>query len=259
MWIDINGYIGQWPYQKHILDDCATLMHRMNRFGVNRTVVTHLNAIHYKNPQTANRMLYEELQNMAGMKERLIPFAVINPTYAGWQYDLKQSLEEYSMKGIAVYPKYHDYDISDVNLTELARMSIEYDVPVALTLRMVDHRSRFWMDVEKEWMLTDLMPLFRRVPEARYMIRNVANSTRLDNEDMQLMKKVQWLMDTSGRVTNNLEGLIETFGVDKFAFGSHTPILDYVTSRLRIEYLDRNEEEKDKLRYVNATRFLNID
>ena len=258
MWIDINGHVGQWPYQQLIFEDCADLVHRMDKFGVDYSVVTSLTAIHLKNTQVANRALYEELKVMDDGGNRLIPFGVINPTYAGWKYDLMQCLEDYGMKGIAVYPKYHDYPIGDDNLAELAGLCMDYDVPVAFTLRMVDHRARFWMDVSKEWALADVMPLIRQVPDARYMIWNVANSTRLDGPDLELLKKTRVLMDTSGRATNNLEGLIEIFGLEKFAFGSHTPILDYITGRLRIEYLDRPEAGKELLRYGNAAQFLNL-
>lgn len=258
MWIDINSYVGHWPYMELKYDTCKALLQRMDRFGVDRSVVTSLSGIHYKNTQSANRALYEEWRSENELKERLLPFAVINPTYAGWKYDLKQCLEEFGMRGIAVYPKYHDYSVEEEAMVELAEIAREYDVPVALTLRMVDHRARFWMDIEKEWTLADVMPVIRKVPNARYIIWNVANSTRLDEDDLALVKKSRVLMDTSGRATNNLSGLLDVFGPEKFAFGSHAPILDYATGRMRIEYLDRADSVKQKLRSENAVDMLNL-
>ena len=258
MWIDINNHIGHWPYQKLIYDDCDALLQRMDRFGVDLSVVSSLSGIHFKNTQSANRELYHQWRSSEELKQRLVPYAVINPTYAGWKYDLKQCVEEYEMQGVAVYPKYHDYAVDHEALIELVETARDYDIPVALTLRMVDHRARFWMDVKREWALADVMPLIRRVPDAQYLIWNVANSTRLDENDLRLIKNADVLMDTSGRATNNLSGLLELFGVDKFAFGSHAPILDYATARLRIEYLDHPETTKEKLRSGNAARLLNL-
>lgn len=259
MWIDINNHIGHWPYRKLIYDDCSSMLQRMDRFGIDQSVVTSLSGVHFKNTQSANRELYQQWSSSDELMQRLIPFAVINPTYAGWKYDLKQCVEDFQMKGIAVYPKYHDYAVEHEGLIELAEMARDYHIPVALTLRMVDHRARFWMDVEREWALADVMPLIRSIPDARYMIWNVANSTRLNEDDLRLIKKADVLMDTSGRATNSLTGLLDLFGADKFAFGSHAPILDYATGRLRIEYLDQPESTKEKLRSGNAARLLTLN
>lgn len=258
MWIDINNHVGQWPYKKLIYDDCKTLTERMDRFGIDVSIITSLNGIHYKNTQSANRDVFRDWNSSGIFKERLIPYGVINPTYAGWQYDLRQCLEEFDMKGIAVYPKYHDYTIQDERLIELTEMMEEYGLPVALTLRMVDHRERSWMDIDREWALIDVMPLIRAVPHAKFLIWNVANSTRLDEKDLNLVRKGDIMMDTSGRATNHLGTLIQEFGVDKFAYGSHAPILDYATGRLRIEFLDADEQVKNQLRYANAQAMLSI-
>lgn len=258
MWIDINNHIGQWPYKKLIYDDCRSLVDRMDRFSVDKSVISSLNGIHYKNTQSANRDLYQEWKNSEEFTNRLIPFAVINPTYAGWKYDMLQCIEEYGMKGIAVYPKYHEYPVEDDRLIELAQLARDKDVIVALTLRMFDSRQRSWMDIDQEWALRDVIPIIRAVPDANYFIWNVANSTKLDPVDLEIVKRSSVLMDTSGRSINNLSGLLHEFGTDKFAFGSHSPILDYSTSRLRIEFLDVEEKVKDQLQSGNAAKMLKI-
>lgn len=258
MWIDINSHIGHWPYQKLIYDDCSSLLQRMDRFGIDRSVVSSLSGIHFKNTQSANRDLYDQWRSSEEMKGRMIPFAVINPTYAGWKYDLQRCVEDFHMKGVAIYPKYHDYSVDHEGTIELVETARDYGIPVALTLRMVDHRARFWMDVEREWALADVMPLIRSVPDAQYLIWNVANRTRLDENDLRLIKNADLLMDTSGRATNHLSDLLGVFGEDKFAFGSHAPLLDYATGRLRIEYLDHPEATREKLRSGNAVRLLKL-
>jgi uncharacterized protein len=69
------------------------------------------------------------------------------------------------------------------------------------------------------------------------------------------------LMDTSGRSMNILGELLKTIGKEKFAFGTHSPILDYLTGRLRIESLyesEADEETKELLRWGNAKRILGL-
>ena len=111
-----------------------------------------------------------------------------------------------------------------------------------------------------EWTLESIVPIVREVNDAKYIFVNLANSIELKNEDMELFKKADILFDTSGRAIrrdNALYELLKRFGKEKFAFGTHSPILDYLTGRLRIESMNEvDEETKDLLRSGNAKRIL---
>jgi len=51
------------------------------------------------------------------------------------------------------------------------------------------------------------------------------------------------------------------YGNDKFAFGTHAPIHDYLTGLLRIEAMRESEADhqvKEMLRSGNAKRFLKL-
>jgi len=261
MLLDMNAYIGHWPFQQLNYNTCKTLLERMNRFGVNVSVVSNLNGIFYKNTQSANEELYDEIKSDTRFFDRFIPFAVINPIYAGWKYDLETCIDKMGMKGIRLYPLYHDYELTDPHCIELVKIAHDRDLPVAFSLRMVDSRPRSWMDIQKEWALKDIIPILQAIPEAKYMIVNVANSTELNDEETELIRKVNIIFDTSGRAISNLGELLTKFGRDKFVFGTHSPILDYLSGLLRIESLreaEADEETKELLRSGNAKRILGI-
>jgi uncharacterized protein len=270
MLLDINAYIGHWAFQQLRYNTCETLLERMNKFGVNVSVISNLNGIFYKNTQSANEELYNELKSDRRFNNRFIPFAVINPIYAGWREDLEICINKMGMKGIRLYPKYHDYEITDPSLIELVKRARDRGIPVAFKLRMFDSRPHSWMDIpnlagkaslKKEWSVKDIVPIIREVPDAKYIILNVANGINLSAEDMELFKKTDILFDTSGRQISNLGGLLQSYGKDKFAFGTHSPILDYLTGLLRIESLradEADEETKEYLRSGNAKRILGL-
>ncbi|HLT72054.1 MAG TPA: amidohydrolase family protein [Cyclobacteriaceae bacterium] len=252
------------------------LLDRMDRFGVDVSVISNINGIFYKNAQSANVELYEELKTERRFKHRFIPFAIINPMYAGWRDDLETCVTKLGMKGLRLYPQYHDYEISDPSLVDLVTTARELGLPVAFNIRMVDSRQRSWMDIPhfeinaaekydpitREWSLENIVPIIRAVPDAKYMILNLANSVRLSDADMSLVRRADVLFDTSGREirgNNTLSELLKRFGNDKFAFGTHSPILDYLTGRLRIESLSDSEADepaKEMLRSGNAKRML---
>ena len=263
MLVDINTYIGHWPFRQRRYNTCQERLDRMNRFGVDLAVVSSLNGIFYKNPQSANEELYDTLKSGNAFQDRLIPFAVINPVYASWRDHFETSTGKMGMKGVRLYPRYHGYELVNPSCVELVKRARDRGLPIALSLRMVDSRPSSWMDLgrDKEWALRDVMPIIMAVPDAKYFVLNVANSTHLSEENLTIVKKAAVVMDTSGRNITDVAALMQTFGQDKFAFGSHAPLLDDVTGVLRIDSLRDTEADsatKELLRAGNARRMLGI-
>lgn len=261
MLIDSNAYVGHWPFRHLQYNTCKALLERMNKFGVSMSVVSSLNGIFYKNTQRANEELYNEIKSNSRFNDRFIPFAVINPIYNGWKYDFEVSVNKLGMKGIRLHPAYHSYSLANPACIELVKMARDRGLPVALSLRMVDNRPSSWLDIKEEWRLKDVVPIVKAVPDAKFLIVNVANSTELSPDDTSLLRNANLIFDTSGRNMTMLGDLIKTYGKEKFAFGSHSPILDYFTGLLRIEALrpgEADENTKELLRSENIKRMLKI-
>jgi predicted TIM-barrel fold metal-dependent hydrolase len=261
MLIDINANVGHWPFRQTGCNTCEALLERMDEFGVDISVVSNMNGIFYKDTQAANEELYAEISSDQRSRHRFLPFAIINPIYGGWKRDLDICANEMGMKGIRLYPKYHDYKLTDPACIELVNMARDRGLIVALTIRMADSRSRSWMDIDNEWRLEDVIPIIKTVPDAKYMVLNIANGINVNEEDTGLFRNSNVLFDTSGRNINNLSEMIHKFGKDRFAFGTHSPILDYVTGLLRIESLRDTEADEttlELLRSGNAKRIIGI-
>lgn len=261
MLLDINAYVGHWPFKQLQNNTCATLLDCMNRFGVEISVVSSLNGVFYKDTHAANEELYEEIRSDKRFENRFIPFAVLNPIYAGWQNDLEICHKKLGMKGICLYPLYHDYEITDPACVELVKRARDLGMIITFAHRIVDSRQRSWMDISKELSLKDIMPAIKAVPDAKYFVVNAANSLIVNEEDTELLKKTDILFDTSGRTLSDLAGMIKRYGKEKFAFGTHSPILDYLAGLLRIESLyesEADEATKEMLRSGNAKRILGL-
>ena len=261
MLIDINANIGHWPFQQTNCNTCRELLQRMNNYGIDISVVSNMNGIFYKDTHASNEELMEEISSSRTFSGRFIPFGIINPVYAGWQRDLKTCHEKFGMKGIRIYPQYNDYKLTDTASIEMIKAARDLGVIIAFTVRMVDRRLRHWMDINDVWNVSDLIPVIKEVPDAKYMILNISNGMQLNDDETELLRKTNVLFDTSGRNFNYGASLIEMLGKEKFAFGSHTPVLDPLTGLIRIEALRENEADeaaKDMFRSGNARRMLNI-
>lgn len=261
MLIDINAYTGHWPFKQLHGNTCDGLLERMKEYGTDLSVITNLHGVFYKNTQSANDELYREVRSKKAFNDRFLPFGVINPIYAGWKDDFNTCVKNYGMKGIRVFPGYHDYAIDDPNLLELVKMARDADVAIALTMRVVDSRQRSWMDLSTEWALKDYLPLLRAVPGAKFMLLNLGTNMALSDEDVKTIKDGNVLIDTSGRYITHFANYVKRFGKEKFAFGTHFPVLDYYTGLLRIESLrkeEASEEDRELFRHLNAARFLKL-
>ncbi|OFX86924.1 MAG: amidohydrolase [Bacteroidetes bacterium GWC2_40_22] len=261
MLIDINAHVGHWPFKQLKYNTCALLLERMNKYGVDISVVSNLNGVFYKDTQSANEELFEELKSKKKFTNRFLPFAVINPTYGGWQNDFEICTGKFGMKGVCLYPLYHDYEITDPCCIELVKRARDKSIIVTFTHRIVDARQRSWMDISKEWTMKDIMPIIREVKDAKYFIVNAANSMNVDGTDDELLKNTDLLIDTSGRSLTNPGEMIKKLGKEKFAFGTHSPVLDYLTGLLRIESLRPDEADKatkELIRSGNAKKMLGI-
>jgi len=109
--------------------------------------------------------------------------------------------------------------------------------------------------------MKDILPIIKEVKDAKYFVVNVANDIKVDDEEKELLKKTDMLFDTSGRSLSNLGEMIKLYGKDKFAFGTHSPVLDYLAGLLRIESLrepEADEATKELIRSGNAKRILGI-
>ena len=74
-----------------------------------------------------------------------------------------------------------------------------------------------------------------------------------------LIKECNMLMDSSGRAISDMTVFLDRFGPEKFAFGSHFPLLDYLTGLLRIESLgieEADEDIKQMLRWGSTLQML---
>ena len=261
MLVDINAYVGHWPFKKLQFNTCEEMLQRMDRFGVDISVISNLNGIFYKNTQSANEELYEEIKSERRFAERFVTFAVINPIYAGWKDDFEICVDKLGMKGIRFFPKYHDYELTDPGCIELVKMTRDRGLPVAFSFRMVDARQRSWLDINNEWDLKHIIPILKEVPDAKYLLLNHCNDSTLSEDEEVIIKQTNLLIDTSGRSINTLPEMLEKYGAEKFAFGTHSPILDYLTGLLRIDSLRDEEADtgmKEMIRSGNARKILDL-
>lgn len=264
--VDANAYVGNYPF-RDVDADPESLVAMMDRKGVDRAVVSSLESVMYRNAHAGNRKLHESL---AGYRDRLIPFATINPTYPAWEDDLEECVEEFGMKGVRLLPAYHDYDVDDPAVVELLDKCAELDIPAMFVATLEDQRGRHWRVNlrdsihSKHWghdQSSAFTSVLQESPEADVIIANgrfVAESVKREVAEVQttgvrLNNKIRSgetlfvLDDLFMFFTEQGEGIVENIGVDRLVTGPQIPLLVFDAHYIYTENLPVSDEEREQV------------
>lgn len=154
MFLDINTYIGHWPFRNLKYNTLAGLDELAGRYGITHMVVANIGGFFYKDANTANLELLDELKNYSG-KTEFLPLAVVNPTYPAWEKDARDMIAA-GFAGFELAPIYHGYSLAPELLpdaygpTQLAapvmELAKELDVPVRICASLENFRGRSNLD-----------------------------------------------------------------------------------------------------------------
>lgn len=270
MLIDINSYIGNWPYRGLRGNTLSSMLTRMNKFGVDKAIVANINGLFYIDFQQANEELNAAIHSNDVFKNRFIPFATINPILPWWRDSLEVCHKKFSMKGIRLYPLYHQYKITEESCIELVKAARDRNMPVSIPLRMTDLREGSWLDVKEELTYNDIASLVSKVPDAQYIVldaRLTDTQERTTEQSIKILQDADILFDTTrgagvpckGPNGESLQYLLNTFGPKKLAFGTETPFLDYCSPFIRVAvFKEADEATKDLIWSGNVSRMLRI-
>jgi hypothetical protein len=258
MMIDVNAYLGHYAFRRLRHNTAASLLALMDSKKIDRAVVSSVAAITYRNAQAGNEEVAEEI---CSHRDRLIPFAVINPFYAGWQDDLKICHEEFGMTGLRLYPKWHNYSLSDPCCGELVNAATERGMVISIPMRVEDNRQRSWLLNVPDVPLEEIVELVKAHPKARFILLNGLGYTGspLGRKNSGLPANYAFeLSRLSAVLANEIGQLITNLGAERLMFGTGMPFNYPDPALVKLEVLDATEPDKEKIRGQNAATWLRL-
>jgi hypothetical protein len=255
MIIDVNAYLGHFAFRQLRHNTADALLRWMDEKGIDRAMVSSASAITYRNTQPANEELAHAVQSH---RDRLIPLAVINPFYAGWEDDLRACHEQFGARGLRLYPKWHNYALSDSCCHDLIRAATERRMLISIPIRVEDYRQRSWLVDVPDVPLAEIVELVQACPEARFVLVNGAGYTgSLGKKDNGLPANYYIeISRLSAVLANEIGQIAANLGPDRLVFGSGMPFKYPDPPLLKLEVLDLAEEIKKQIRNGNAARLL---
>lgn len=258
MILDANAYLGHFAFRPLRHNTAESLLRLMDAKHIDRAVVSSASAITYRNPQAGNEELFAEVKSR---RDRFIPFAVLNPFYAGWQDDLKICQEDLGMSGLRLYPKWHNYQLSDRCCLDLANAATERRMVISIPVRVEDNRQRSWLANVPDVPLAELAALVKLCPKARFVFLNGLGYARspLGRQDNGL--PANYLLEISrlsALLENELGQLLTNLGAARLVFGTGMPFNYPDPALLKLEVLAASQEDKAKISGQNLAQWLGI-
>jgi len=258
MIIDVNAYLGHFAFRRLRHNTAAALLALMDSKRIDKAVVSSTAAITYRNAQAGNEEVADQTK---GHRDRLIPFAVINPFYAGWQDDLKICHEEFGMTGLRLYPKWHNYSLSSPSCRELVTAATERGMVISIPIRVEDNRERSWLLSVPDVPLEEIVELVKAHPKSRFILLNGLGYTGspLGRKDNGLPTNYAIeLSRLSAVLANEIGQLITNLGPDRIMFGTGMPFNYPDPALVKLEVLGASEPDKEKIRSQNAAAWLRL-
>jgi predicted TIM-barrel fold metal-dependent hydrolase len=258
MIIDVNAYLGHFAFRRLRHNNAAGLLALMDRARIDRAVVSSASSITYRNPQAGNEELAAEVRSHG---DRLTGFAVLSPVYAGWRDDLKRCHQQFGMRGVRLYPRWHNYRLTHPACQELVHAATDLGMIISIPLRVEDRRQGTWLvdipDVDQE----EIAALVKACPAARFILVNglgyVASSLGRERNGLPANYVVDIALLTV-ELANEVGRLIENLGADRVVFGTGIPFHYPGPALTKMEILEASEGVKDKVRWQNAASLLQL-
>jgi len=243
---DADTWIGHWPFRALPYRSASDLLRQMDKHGIDKALAGSLHGLFYKDAHQANRELVREIGRR---RDRLVPCAVLNPTYYGWRQDLKQCCEEFGMAVLRLVPCYHGYRLEDHVAAEVVEAALALKMRVALFGRIVDPRGRHRLDPGRETNGGEVAAFLKSFPKASFLMLNFhdAPEHRRWDEPACYFDIVRFV----GGGGKRLQSMIEEYGADRLVFGS-TLLMRYAKPTLvALEVCQLTKRDRERILWKN--------
>lgn len=256
--IDVNAYLGPFAFRSLPNRTAPGLLRWMDKKGIERALVSSASSITYRNAQAGNEELAAEIR---GRESRFIGCAVLNPAYAGWREDLRICREEFGMKAVRLYPRWHNFKLTDRESVELVHAATDYQMAISIPIRVEDRRQQSWLVDIPDVAHDEIASLVKAVPSARFMLHNGSGFARsaLGRRDSGLPSN--YVIDLSlltVELANEAGQLLTNLGEDRVVFGTGMPFHYPDPAITRVDLLTVSDAVKNKIRRGTAAMVLRL-
>jgi len=238
MVIDVNAYIGHYPFRMLKYKTAEDLIGLMDYYGVDMCCVASLTAVYFKDCMEGNRALFEAIKPFTG---RLVPFCVINPEYNDAANDFRQCVEQFGCRGLRLFPRQQGYKLDGAQSAELLRMAGKMKIPVHIPILLEDLRGHHPLDIAEPIDAGEIKRAALLAPETDFILSNdYLNGFAKTIEPAVAGRPGKFYYDI-GRVDclcqTMMEELVAIAGYERVVFGSGAMLQNISVQFVKLHYM----------------------
>jgi hypothetical protein len=221
--IDVNTWIGGYPFRHVPHPEAAVLARVVEREGLRGAWVGHLPSVWWRDPTPGNQELYEALAPFPTLR----PAPAIRPDWPRWERLLRDAADRRA-PAVRAYPMQWGMGPGDRNLERLGAACAEAGMVMVLTVRFEDLRQRHALDVAGDLTAAHVRAVVR-APRAPHLV--VAHAGR------ELIEEIAWSLTEAERARlwfdfswvwgppeDHLAILFRAIGAARFTYGTGWPL-----------------------------------
>jgi len=255
MRIDVNAFLGAYPWRKVPGTAPDALIKALDRAEIDEAWVTHLPSLFWRDPTEGNAWLVET----ARRETRLKPVPVIHPGLAQWEQVLADAVNG-GAPAVRCDPLYLGLDPAGGEMRVLAAACGAARIPLMLAARLEDGRQRHPNDTVPELPAAAVRALIRSDADVRLLVTHADRAFveevhfgSTPEEGARIWWDICWIW---GPPEDHLETLLETVGTGRFVFGTGQPLRLPENSIAKLDLLELAAGRRAEIESTNVTQGL---
>ena len=250
--IDMNCLVGTWPFRKLSKGTAADLAAAHRENGIIGGYVASLNSIFYNDPFEAEEELHAALQGTPYHQ-----VMGINPLLPGYEKDIKRGVEKFGIRGVRIYPGYHEYTLDSDVVDRLFCVLEEYDLPLFVSARMEDERLNY-LFLPRPIGTEEIQKFLKRASKKTSIILLSLKTDEILACKEEILSHgntcadISWLRSPFSCVSNVVQGI----GKENMVLGTMYPLLTMKSTCLMLEQSSLPEQDKSDIYGANAVKFM---
>jgi predicted TIM-barrel fold metal-dependent hydrolase len=243
MRVDVNSFLGAYPFRRVPGTSPEALLRAMDRVGIDQAWVSHLPSVFWRDPAEGNDWLYQTAER----QNRLRPVPAVHPGLAGWEQVVRQAQSE-GVPAIRCDPTYYGLDPQGLEMRALAAVCRAEGMPLMVAVRLEDGRQRHPNDRAGELPPWAVRSLVRSDPELRLIVTHAERAFveevhfgSTPEESARIWWDICWIW---GPPEDHLQTLLRTVGVERFLFGTGQPLRIPETSVAKLDLLELTADQR---------------